>query len=261
MSSSDIANTSLTSEAKEDIIAVSTSVETTKQLEIDNIFMESTEEDVIKTLLSEQFVVGIKELEKRFPVKPLSPEQIANMYRTTSQGLIDVCSIVKKSKEVVEVVQSKKMSKAAAKIIESNIKQKQEKQIADILIQMKADQTDLISGDVPTIVSIKGILNKYITSMSNKLMQIIVLKSLLSRYIESNDEKLVPLIFEFTLLMYDIKSEWFEEKEDEQKPVCAEPVQGRVNHRLARQQASKQAVKSSDFDLPTIQELMADTLS
>jgi hypothetical protein len=34
MSSSDIANTSLTSEAKEDIIAVSTSVETTKQLEV-----------------------------------------------------------------------------------------------------------------------------------------------------------------------------------------------------------------------------------
>jgi hypothetical protein len=261
MSSSDIANTSIASEAKEDIIAVSASVETTKQLEIDTIFTESTEVDVVKTLLSEQFVVGIKELEKRFPVKPLSPEQIANMYRTTSQGLIDVCSIVKKSREVIEVAQPKKMSKAAAKIIESNIKQKQEKQIADILIQMKADQTDLISGDVPTIVSVKGILNKYTTSMSNKLMQIIVLKSLLSRYIESNDEKLVPLIFEFTLLMYDIKSEWFEEKEDEQKPVCAEPVQGRVNHRLARQQASKQAVKSSDFDLPTIQELMADTLS
>lgn len=209
---------------------------------------------------------GIK-IAPRYVQPPLSTDQLSVFYNTISSGLIRVDKILEEEKSIEEasLKEATKTSKHVKKadIIKQNMeKEKTRKQNNDIIDLMKFNASVIITGDLPTINSLEGIMDRFSNEMSNDIFKVIVLRSLIQRYENSGNESLVPLIFEFMMLMKDMKHKWQINVQDQNIQLNNEKeTTVRKSHRKARMEATKQTVKQSDFEFPTVDEIIANDFS
>ena len=245
---------------------------------INPIFTTSTGSDEVATNLTNQFLINGKTFDKRYCTKRLTTDQFANLCQSISQGIIDVKKIVKDSANAIQSSttcsveatskghgKATKNVKTIDKLRSENIKRKLDQEYLEIIQIMKTNDAELLSGDKPTISSLKGIIGLYTRPMANKIMKVIIIRALIRRYTECGEEYLVTLIFEFMMVFLDIKNEWFDplENDSTEKIISVETTvkSEKVNHRKARMQVIKSITKVVDFDFPTVEELANETFS
>lgn len=232
--------------------------------EIDDIDILYETSEVEKTILTEQFVCNDKKLNKIYANKRLNSTQLATIYNTVANGIIDVSKYVNNASNNSDEAMAKpvvKMSAGALKIIEENKRSVYEKQMNDIISKMKIDADEIINSDLPTVPSLESKVHYYTLSMPNKIIKAIILRSLLTRYMNSSAESLIPLIFEFKNELLDFKSEWFVDNENNTDQTIPTNTSGNVNHRKARMQKKTVSTIIESFDFPTIVELTATVLT
>ena len=212
----------------------------------DNIDILYEISKVDETPLTEQFVCNDKKLSKIYANKRLNPTQLATVYATIANGIIDVSKHINQaSNNSVEAMASPavKISAKGLKIIQDNKKAVHEKQMNDIVARMRIDADEIINSDLPTVPTLESKVHYYTTSMPNKIIKAIILRSLLTRYMNSSAESLIPFIFEFKNELLAFRSEWIIEGETNTEQSSATDGNGKVTHRKARMQ--KKAVSAS----------------
>lgn len=217
--------------------------------------------------ISDLFIPKGIQIPVRYAQPPLNADQLGIFYSTISNGLIRVDKILADEKAAIEASLSKEATKNSKHIkksdlIKQNMKMETEKKLLnDIIDLMKFNTSAIINDDLPTINSLEGIMNNFTSEMSNDIFKVIVLRSLIQRYKDSGDKALVPLIFEFMMLMKDIKDSWKMTMQIPAEKVEELEVVTRKSHRKVRLEATKQTVKQTDFDFPTVEEITATEFS
>jgi len=234
-------------------------------LDIDPVFMEETVGE--PTAISIQFQQMGSPLLKRYSAKLMENDTLATLYKTISGNIINIGSIVKNDRNKIEVIvksdsKKKKEPTKAELIIASNEKAKMDKELQGFINYMKSHQKELLECDTPTISSLRGILDTYTSTISNKIMKLIILRSLILKYKSSGNELFVSFMFEFMMELNYLKDEWtIPEVKEEVKEVIAEAPAKKKSARALRQQAVKQETIVSDFEYPTVEELSSKTFS
>jgi len=239
-------------------------------VEVDPIFTDVVISE--ENNIAENIVCIDMELPPRYSTKLMDQDILANLYRTISDNIINIGSIVENEKHKVikvseEVVAKKKLKKGQVSgkkemLLSKLEKDKKEDVLSGFIKSMRSHQSSLLDGENPTIESITGILETYKSSMSNKIMKLIILRSLITKYKKTGNDLFVPFIFEFMMELNYINKEWLIESQvivASNEASASVPVVRRGGR--AARQALRQNVIVSDFDLPTVEELSSETFS
>ena len=255
---------------------------------IDPILTKDSSEDIVDTDLTNQFIVNSSvKLSLKSTKPPMSDQNFAALCLKMTTNIVDIPSIIQGSlnikdtysdlsisqsdsypKEIPQInidtitdkknkkIQKKKLTKKDIIIME-NQRNRSEKELNNIIENIKTNECDILNGELPSISSLEGIIHSYSRSSAIKIVKIIIFKSLVKRYINNGDTYIVPLIFEFYMLMMDIKDEWYIESISTPIVVTNEIK----NHRKARLQLAKAQPQIIEFNYPTIEELTDNKLS
>ena len=232
---------------------------------INEVFYRTTQDNE-DTVLTRQFAITGKSLEKRYPTKKLNADQFANLCNSISQGIINVKSIKTNHIEQESNSESddkKKVIKKIDKLKMENIQSKLLKQLQDMISYMKPHELEILDGNCPSVVSLQGIIQLYRHNIANKIIKGIILRALTKRFINTADNNLIPLIFEFIMVLNEFRDEWFimiDNHTTNKTENGNEVSTGRVNHRKARKEANKTSTVS-DFEYPSLDELKSSVLS
>jgi hypothetical protein len=224
--------------------------------------------EVDRTILTEQFLCNDRKINKIYANKRLNSTQLATIYTTIANGIIDVSKHIDSASNKTEandkslpIESTVKLSASALKIIEENKRATTEKQINDKIAKMKLDANDIISSDLPTVSTLETKIHYYTTAMPNKIIKAIILRSLLTRYMNSSAESLIPLIFEFKNELLAFRNEWIIESETTTDQSSVTDVSVKVNHRKARMQKKVVSASVELFEFPTVVELDTTVIS